>query len=73
MMKKRIRIMAVICLIAVFCAMFAACGSAKHGKCELCGKEADLKKVTISGESGWVCDDCAKTVEALGDLADLFG
>ncbi len=69
-MKKFRRIIAILCLVVILVTLLTACG--KTGKCEICGKNAKLKELTISGESGWVCEDCYNQYKALADLANAF-
>lgn len=67
-MKKWIKVLAVVCLLAIVCSLFAACAATKYGECEGCGKEANLKKVTVAGQTGWLCSDCEAIANALGGL-----
>jgi hypothetical protein len=62
-----------IAVLLVVVALFALSGCSKKGTCESCGKEdVSLEKVELMGETGYLCEDCAEVVEALGDLGDMF-
>ena len=66
-MRKRIiaLVLAVVLMLSLGC-LLTACG--KKGECEVCGETKTLKKITIEGESGWVCNDCYKLIKSLGSL-----
>lgn len=50
------KMLALIMVIAtVFC--LVACGG---GKCEGCGKSTK-NKLTVAGETGYICDDCCQS------------
>ena len=53
---KKIRIIALVLMVVLAIGLFAGCSST--GKCDYCGKEAKLNKVTYMGESAKLCDDC---------------
>lgn len=63
----------VICLILVLCLCLMLVGCSKTGTCEVCGKEGTVSEVEVAGETGWVCADCEDSLDALGDLANMFG
>ena len=69
-MKKTVAIIALALVLVSSLFVFTSCGAAtKTDKCDSCGKTATLKKITIAGEEGWLCDDCHKIMEAFGSLA----
>ena len=63
-MKKLRRILAILLVVLVLLTLFTACS--KTGKCDLCHKEAKLKKLTIDGETAWLCDSCYQLMKSLG-------
>ncbi len=58
-MKK---ICAVLCAL---CMLFVLSGC--QGKCDGCGKQATVKKITIMGESANLCSDCQALISMLGN------
>ena len=43
-------------MVLVFACCLVACGG---GKCEGCGKSTN-NKLTVAGETGYICDDCCQ-------------
>lgn len=65
-MKKFRRILAILFIVAILFTLLTAC--TKTGTCELCHRENQkLKKLTVKGESAWLCPDCYKLMDALTD------
>jgi len=66
---KRIVVLALaILMVAMSVLSFAACS--KTMECESCKREEKCKKVTVDGESAWLCSDCEALVEAFQDAAE---
>ena len=62
-----------IALLLVLVMLFAITGCAKKGDCEMCKeKDVELKTVEVDGKEADVCEDCAKIVEGLNELADAL-
>lgn len=49
----------IISLLAAILMLAALSGCGKHGKCEQCGQDENLKEFIDSrGNSSWYCEDC---------------
>lgn len=57
------RVFAVLALTAILLT-----GCAKVGKCESCGQKETLKKLTVAGETAWVCNDCYSLLKLFSSL-----
>ena len=75
-MKLKHRLIA-ICLIIVLLLLFSGC--AKTGRCDGCGKEAALHRLSIpklidpDSPTQWLCKDCYETMnEAIKMITEAF-
>lgn len=56
------RICAALCAL---CMLFVLSGC--QGKCDACGKQGTVKKITIMGESANLCSECESLISMLGE------
>lgn len=61
----------IFAVILALCMLLALTGC--KGKCEACGKERELSKVTLNGNTKKLCDTCKGIAESLESVASQFG
>lgn len=61
MKKKLIKLIALLLLVLALMTLFTGC----LRKCDACGKYGIAHKVTILGETCWLCDDCYKDYKSV--------
>lgn len=58
-MRKLRRVLAILFIVCILLTLFAACS--KTGTCESCHRtNQELKKLTVSGKTLWLCPECYK-------------
>jgi transposase-like protein len=70
-MKKIVVIALAVLMLVMSVLSIAACS--KTMKCESCQREEKCTKVTVDGESAWLCSDCKALVDVVKDMADELG